>query len=875
MTEPTTDRPCPWTRLIRTLTRFRWLVLAFGAALLAGAVLLAPRLPFDNDATEVFPSDQPEVRFWLDLTRRFGGLDMLMVGLEEPSGAMTVDGLAAVARVTEALAERKADGVLLARSVVNVESIREDEEGQLDTDVLIPELPTTPAEVTAVVARVRNEAQVVGSLIGRDLASYLVLVRADMRKDAGAVAALVRQVVEEGKGPLDAVYYGAPFVGNFVSRAVYAQLPWLGPLFALLLLGLGLGVSRRPLVLAVALGSAGLSLVAWLGLLVLTGQTLTTTSAGAALPVLAIAAVVFARGAEARAAGLAPAAVFPLSSALMLLGGALAFGVLGFVPVPYLAHFGRAAGLGLVAVALTGLVVFVPLAAGLRVRGPAPVAPPRRLAPRVAVALALVVVAFGLWGGSGLRFWTNPRDLFRPGDEVGRALTFFDRHFGGADLLQVSLKGDLRDPAVTARLLRLSDLLEGDGAFTDVRSVAQVVAFLGKSFNGLSRIPPSREALGNLWFLLEGNEDVRPLVASERDEAMIAARIPYPPLPGSDWVAAATLAAERSAEAGPVGTRYRLQALRHRYNVTFDDARLEALLAAAATPEQAAVAARRLGVAGTRVRAFLDSEESPVVPDDAEWDALAPVLADRSQARVRVAAERIAGWKGVAESGIPRAVVDQLAATLVARFDGRLIEDRAAALLADLVAPARPDTLPLAFTERARGALADLLDPPPAAPDAPITVSGFPALAPRIESELLEGTWLALQLLWWALGAVTWAITRRSAVAVRAMAESAVATLATIGLARLTGLHADSASATLYLLAPVLPFFLSRAVATAGDLAAPLAELAPIGMALGLAAAGAALLFTGVPPVMHLGAVMALSVMNAVVVTRLSARVVG
>jgi predicted RND superfamily exporter protein len=875
MTAPSTDRPCPWTRLVQFVARHRGPSLAVGLVLLVAAGLQAPRLPFDNDPTGVFPANQPDVRFWLDMTRRFGGLDMLMVGLEEPSGAMTPEGLAAVARVTDALGERKADGVLLARSVTNLPSVREDEEGGVDTDLLIPELPTTTADLASVVARVRTDAQAVGSLIGDDLASYLVLVRADVRKDAGRVAALVREVVEAERGPLSGVYYGAPFVANFVSRQVYAQLGWLAPAFVLLLLGLSLGVSRRPAVVAAALGAAGLSLLGWLGLLAVTGQTLTTTSVGAALPVLAIAAVVFARAAEARALGLPPAEAFPLGAVLLLLGGALALALTAFVPVPYLAHFGRTAALGLVSVAVTGLLVLVPLTAGFGARGTSPAPSTRRLSPRVAAALALAVVGFGLWGGTGLRFWTNPRDLFRPDDEVGRGLAFFDRHFGGADLLQVHLKGDLRDPAVTARLLRLSDLLEGDGAFTDVRSVAQIVSSLGRSFNGLARIPPSRDALANLWFLLEGNDDVRPLVSSERDEAMVAARIPFPPKPGADWVAAATRAAERSAEAGPVGTRHRLQALRYRYGVLFDDARLDTVLAAAGTPEPAETAARRLAAAGTRVRAFLDSEESPVAPEDDEWDALAAVLQDRSLDRVRTAAERIATWKGVVDEGLPRSVVDQLASTLVTRFDGRLIEDRARALLADLVTPARPSALPPAFVDRAEGALADLLDPPPAAPDAPITVSGFPALAGRIEAELLSGTWLALQLLWWALGAVTWAITRRSSVAVRALGESAVATLATIGVARLTGLHADSASATLYLLAPLLPFFLSRAVATGGDDARVVPERAATGIALGLGAAAASLLATGVPPVMHLGAVMALSVVFAVLVTRLSARIGG
>lgn len=885
-----------WLRVVPILGARRWPLLALAGLCTVFGAVVGPQVPFDPDPSEVFPASSPEVRFWKNMTGRFDGFDILMVGLREPGPGMSVDGLARLKRMTDTLAELKTEGILWTRSVTNVDAIHDDGEGGLESDLRIPVLPEDDEGLAALAEILQQDRQVLGSLIGRDLRSYLILLRTDPRKDNRSAAEQVRAVVEAERGPLDAVYFGAPFVTGFVTRQVYAQLVWLAPLFVLLLIGVMLTWfgPRRLGVIVVTLGATGLSLVWWFALLYLAGETLTPTSLNATLLLVVFGAVLFARGAErADEAGAASSRVpAPVPSPLMPLMAALAFALLAAAPfgvgelVPHLARASRLAAWGLLAIALFHALAFVPLLTFLASKGSgaegavAMRRPPMNL--WVASVVGLLLLGIGLVAASRLRVHTDVRDIFQPDDEVGLALHFFDEHFGGADILQVHLRGDLRDPAVAARLLRLGDLLEGvsgDGGrtFTDVRSVAQVVAFLGKTFNGLSRIPADRRALANLWFFLEGSPDIRPLVSADRDEAMLAARIPRSSEPAGRAVDRASRAIERSADAGEVGAFHRLRALSYRYDRGLGDERVRAVVAETLKLEDAPTASLRQQAALARLRAFLSSDESPALPSDEEWRALVPLVSDPRLPRRAVIARALRTWTELAEGSPVEARAElsrELADTLVLRFDGAVLEERTRDLVARLLAPQAVSQAPIAFVERARGVFADLLDAPKAATDLQFTVSGLPAVAPLVESRLKEGLFYALQVLWWCLGALAWIVTRRSSVALRLMGEAALVTAGSFALAVATGLHADSSSFLLFLLAPTLPFLLSdRAFAPFTDAWLPLRSNNGVGVALALAAASLSLTLTGVPPVMRLGGSMAMVLFAAALIAWLSPKI--
>ncbi|MCC6335379.1 MAG: MMPL family transporter [Myxococcales bacterium] len=821
--------------LVAVIQRRRGLALIAGVLLVLGGAALSTRIAFSSDVTEHMPKVSPAVTQWLELSRRFDAFNSLIIGLEEPGAPLTAEGLAAVKKVTDALAAQKAGGVLSVTSVTNVESIQEGVDGALETSLLVSSVPADAPSLEALGRKIAANPQVSGALISRDERGYMVLVRADPRKDPAELAALVQRTVEEHKGPLVPAYFGAAFFSDVITRGVYAKLPWLVPAFvALLLIVLGVMV-RRVRIIAVVLGCAAASLVVWLGLVSALGIVLSFTSLTALLGVLVLAVAAYARGLEEGSPNPLP---WPVVASVLAVGVAAA--PLRLLPFAYVSNFGLGLSLGAIAVLLVGVLLFVPLSGASlspmegegQGRGEAP--PSRAL---VLGALVVALAAAGL--ATRAHFRATPQSMFTPDDEIGRSLAFFDRRFGGPDFIQVDFRGDLRDPNVAARLMRLTDLLEGSRAFSDVRSVSQILGFLNKGFGGVHRIPPSRDSLANLWFFLEGRPDVKNLASDARDEAMVVLRVPtVPEKPVPELVGVVEAAVKDSLSMGAAAAKQRLLALSSVFAVALAPGRVDEVVAEATAPlpEEAQVALSQESY--RRVRAWLATPDSPYSPTDAEWAQLEVALAVAPAERAAKVEAVAASFPDVGEHA------KELTETILTREHDSRLAVRAAQLV-ERLAPGAPE----AFTVRAAGVITDLLDPHPGTGEAAtVTVTGLPVVAAQIEGDLLRGLWTALGLLLGVGALALLVLTRRlldTALTVLAAAMAAAVTLGTTGT---FGFGVDSGSAALFLVPPVVTLVAGGAPGSTRRRAAFL---------VAVGAAGLALLLVGLAPVSRIGLALA------------------
>ncbi|MEW5740722.1 MAG: hypothetical protein AB1938_17475 [Myxococcota bacterium] len=831
-------------KLVAFIQRRRGIALAVGVLLVLGSAALSTRIQFTSDVTEHMPKVSPAVRQWLELSQRFDAFNSLIIGLEEPNAPL--EGLAHVKRVTDALAAQKAAGVLTVASVTNVESIHEGADGALETELLIPSLPSDAGGREALGKRIAADLQVSGALISRDQRGYMLLVRADPRKDPAELAALVQRTVEENKGALVPAYFGAAFFSEVITRGVYARLPWLVPAFAaLLFVVLGVMV-RRLRVIAVVLGCAAAALVVWLGLVSALGIVLSFTSLTALLGVLVLAVAAYARGLEEGSANPLP---WPVVASVIAVG--LAAAPLKWLPFAYVSNFGLGLALGAVAVLLVGLFLFVPSTVSLSPsggegQGRGEVAPSRA----VVLGAMVLTIATGLLA-TRAHFRATPQSMFTPEDEIGRSLAFFDRRFGGPDFIQVDFRGDLRDPNVAARLMRLTDLLEGSRAFPDVRSVSQVLAFLNKGFGGVHRVPPSRDSLANLWFFLEGRPDVRNLASDARDEAMVVLRVPsLPTRPMDELVGVVNAAVKDSLASGAPSAKLRLTALAQVFSVTLAPARMEEVLAEVAAPLSGEAQEALSQEIHRRVRAWLATPDSPYSPTDGEWAQLVPGLAAPEAERRAKLEATAATFPDVGDHA------KEFVETLLTREHDQRLAVRAAQVV-ERLAPGAPE----AFVVRATGVITDLLEPHAGAGEAAtVTVTGLPVVAAQIEGDLLHGLWTALGLLLGVGALALLVLTRRlvdTALAVLAAAAAGAATLGTTGT---FGFGVDSGSAALFLVPLVAALVASGAPSSTKQRA---------GFLVALGAAGLALLLVGLAPVSRIGLALAVGLGAAAVAAQL------
>jgi uncharacterized protein len=853
------------------INNYRVQLLVVALLLTGGAAAIAPMLPMTADVTEFVPADDPAVTEWVELTQRFGALDILMVGLEEPGEAFSIENLTRLETITNRLGEHRGDGLALVRSLTNLDTIRKRADGTIDADLLINSKPETPAERTALMERVRGDAQAPGSFISHDMRAYVIIIKLDPEKDSRELAQLVRKIVSAECGTLTPVYFGAPFIETMITDGIYRQIPLIAFLFVVFMMIPLVMMVRRIIPILLILGCAGISVLWWLGLLQLFGVKLTATASGAALVLVAVAAVLYARLVQLRMEKAAGISCFLWLS--LAAGGALV--TLLVFPIPFLAHFGQVAAIGMVAVALVGGLLLLPITSWLTPVPPKGAGPSsRKIRPAVAWAVAAVLLCVGVYAGSQGRFLLSPRDLFSADDEVGRAMAFFDRHMGGADVLQIGAKGDLRDPANCARLMRLTDLLQGDPLFADVRSVTQILGMLSQQFGDAHRIPPNMESLNNLWFFVEGNPDLRPLANDDRSEAMIAARIfPQTNLAMARWAEVAREAVERSAMRGRKGTQARLLALSSHLGLHLREPALVALLddlMVAASPGH--VASRKAAVIG-ELHSFMHSDEAPFEPTTKEWEELSDLL--KKEADKGTLTKAIAAMESYQEWEYPPEVAGRLADNLFARTleEGRIHQlDGPLAELGRIVGDSPEADV---FLVRARGILIELLDPQAPGEDSlSISVSGFPAIIPLVDTRILHTVWAAALLLWGLMLLAVLLVYRNGFVTLRSGTEALLATVLTFGLGWLARINVDSASAVLYLLPPILGFFASPALCRTTTPNGPLPgnRLAPT-VATALAAGALSLLATGVLPVFRIGTVMAMGMFTVAVIAALSRRI--
>jgi hypothetical protein len=851
--------------------KYKTLLLILTAVLTIASTVASGMIAFDDDPTDFMPTDNKTVANWLDMTKRFGALDLLMIGLEEPDKPLSFDGLVAAARVTDALAECRAQGVHYVRSVTNVTTLLPGGGETINAELLIPSIPRSPEERDALLLRILADTQAPGSLISRDLMGYSILVRVDQRNDMAEMAKLVMDVVNENKGPLNANFFGAPFISHQITDSVFGKLVWVVPLFVLALFGIIWLRIRNLAIIGVLLLLIGLPVLWWLGLLVVTGTVLSTTGMNAALLILAVSLVVFSRGAERWLAR--SEAPFTVRTMLLLIASALALGALTKSPLSFLVQFGSAGSIGLLSVALVG-VVAAPALLALFKPGIMPQVEKGEALPfsrKSVTRIALTIFIVSLLVALQLRFIVYPPDIFSKSDSVGSSLAFFDRHFGGNDFIQISAKGNLRKPAVLAKIMAITDLLEGQKDFADVRSITQVAGFLASNFAGSHRIPVDRPALDNLYFFLEGNEDVRSLVTDERDEAMIAIRVPAnPSFTAEQWAELVLQTIAQSKADPPTLAQRRLRALADRFKVTVTDSQIATAIKRAqdvSQDERGAIQEKALVMLNT----YMQSDESPFETTDDEWIAFRTILKEEGTERKAHLVAAIIQAPSFLEAELPEDMGTELADMLVTRFDDFVVRARAASSVQSLMDGAQFSAVPKAFVTRAEGIVADLMDRRTFSDDISFSISGLPVILPTLESSLKSTLLWAILVLWALMSGFAFVIVRKFRQVRRAAIEAALASVLVLALGWLFGIQIDSASATLYLLPPVLAFLMSPwLVSESSEKGEPALFAATFAAALALASLS--LILTDVLPVMRLGAVLANSLAVVVAISIISRR---
>ncbi len=528
------------------LLRSRWIcasVVVTVLVLTALAVPAALRVNQDDDLLAFLPADNPEVVQFRDISRRFGSLDVGIIGIatDDPFAPEFVEKLGTLTRKLNTEAD-----IAFAMSLNNVEDFEADAKGGISTRYLMREPPANAEEKQALRELVMSKRHVVGNLIAPDGKSVNIYAFLAPGTNPRTSAALVRKHVAETLPNAKVYWGGAPFISTYIYDVTQADMRRLIPWAVGLIILIIVASFRDVLGALLSLGSTGIGILFTYGLmgargvnanLVLSAMPVILFAVGSAYSIHVMVRYYTLRRSlepdEAMAETLAQIGPTVLAAGLTTVAGLMSFLAMDIQPMR---QFGLYTGLGIFATLVLSLT-FVPavvVSLGVKARSFDASLYERAVGWLVEGSqrhrkLIVGGIAVVLAGGGALASRVEARmenaAFFAEGSPPAEAEAFMRDHFGGSLFLQVMVEGDMNDPAVLRELEHLADRIGALPHVTSVNHIAVVLSLANEALAGERRLPTSIGQVRFIYRYLAGLPAVDQLLHPDREAALIHARI--------------------------------------------------------------------------------------------------------------------------------------------------------------------------------------------------------------------------------------------------------------------------------------------------------------------------------------------------------------
>ncbi|MGM0578676.1 MAG: efflux RND transporter permease subunit [Myxococcota bacterium] len=522
-----------------------WAVVAATLVVAAASLYLARGVEHDDDLLAFLPEDNREIATFEAVNRRFGGLDMAIVGVEvdDAFDGEVLEGLRRATRDLAALPD-----LAHVLSLANVEDFRPDPVGGgIITGPLMSSIPRTEAEEAALRDKVMTRDHVVGNMVSEDGRGLQIFCTVGYEANPREAATAIKAVAREHLGDHATLHWGGnPFISSYIYDTTQEDMTRLTP-WAVLAIVLIMVIAFRDLVgSCLALLSTGVGILVAIGAMALAGKPFNVVLGGMPVILFAVGSayaihVLTRYYIHVRRHPPGEAIVRTLTGigpTVFAAGGTTMAGLLSFVmmDIEPIRTFGLFTALGIGATLVLS-VTFVPAVvtlAGLRGRRPETsrfevglgraVAGVRRHRVVVGVLLAVVAVAGGVFSGQ-VESRMDPQAFYSEGSPPDRADAFMREYFGGSQFMQLHVRGDMRDPHALREMERLADRIALLPEVTGVIHVGQVIALGNDAMGNERRVPDSRAKVALLFRFLSGQRSLRQLVSDERDEALVQIRM--------------------------------------------------------------------------------------------------------------------------------------------------------------------------------------------------------------------------------------------------------------------------------------------------------------------------------------------------------------
>lgn len=521
-----------------------WATVFIVFAMSIAGIFYASRVQRDDDVLAFLPRQNPEVGIFYDVSKRFGSLDIALVGIEADD-VLAPDFLKRLRTVTKKLNET--EGLGHTMSLTNVEDFAPNlQQGGITTDYLIGQIPESDADRAALREKVMSRDHVVGNLISKDGRSTLLYCFSGYGTEQKVTAQKVRSAIEEAFPNEKKYWGGAPFISTYIYDVTQEDMRRLAPWAVLVIVLITIFSFRDVIGAGLALLSTGLGILMSLGLMgmfnvsvnvVLGSLPVILFALGSAYPVHILTryyAVAYGTdGQTALRRTLEEIGPPVIASGLTTTVSLLSFLFMDIAP---LRTFGIFTALGIF-ITLVLAMTFVPaiiLLARLKGKKPQDLGPatfhiwlttlPQRRRMVVGAAVAALSIGSAFFVGK-LDSRMDNAAFFAKNSPPDQAERFLHDGFGGSLFLQVQVDGDMTDPAVLREVRLLGDRLAAVPHVTSVNHIGNVIAQVNEAMEGDRRIPNTSAKVKLLYQFLAGKKAVEQLVTDDKQHALVVAKL--------------------------------------------------------------------------------------------------------------------------------------------------------------------------------------------------------------------------------------------------------------------------------------------------------------------------------------------------------------
>jgi len=513
--------------------------------LVSGAGLLTARsMEHEDDLLAFLPSTSPEVRLFHEINKRFGGLDVALVGIH-PDNVFSATFLGKLRKLTRTL--KDTHGLDHVLTLANAMDFTPDKEkGGIITSLLVDKLPRTPAEEKALRAKVLSRHTMVGNLVSANGEAVLLYAYLAYGSDPKALAHTIRAAVQDAYPRAEVHYGGGPFISTYIYTTTQDDMRRLTPWAVLAIVLIMLLAFRDVVGTALALLSTAMGIAISLGTMsalgvkfniVLGAMPVILFAVGSAyaihvlshyyhhsqhMPVpRALRVTLVSVGPTVLAAGLTTAASL-LSFVWMDIRPLRTFGI--FTALGITATLGLSLTFVPAVVRLTGIHRKHSESRWLRsiLRRVATLAVRRRV--WVGVGMGLVSAA-GLVLATRVDTRVDESTFFSANSPPARAERFLNRYFGGSQFMQLYLRGDMTDPAVLREVQALADEIRLLPHVSSTLHLGLALGQVNEILVGQARIPDTRAQVRMLYSFLAGDPSAAQLVSPDRKQALMHVKL--------------------------------------------------------------------------------------------------------------------------------------------------------------------------------------------------------------------------------------------------------------------------------------------------------------------------------------------------------------